>query len=181
MNWLQLHPDGIVYIRDADDAALYEARLEGFASDYGAPFPLPEPIEGRPVVQLRVFEGTVHAYDSRGNELTVDGRIVAAPYQAIVDALPSLSAARAARESPPPDPRQEILQQLEALDYRTRTSRGLRELAIIASQLNERLRSSAALADLALPSFADNVGIVKAQEAEQQAAVLRAQLAALAE
>lgn len=102
MNWLQLHPDGIVYVRDAADAPVYEASLADFALDNGQPFPMPVPLDGREIAGLELFEGAIYAYDPKGNELEVAGRIDAAPYQAIIDDLTKLQAAKQTRLNPPP-------------------------------------------------------------------------------
>ena len=112
MNWLQLHPDGILYIRDADDVALYEAPLADFTLDYGQAFP------AVPFAQLECFEGRIYVYDAKGNECSGEG-IDPAPYQAIIDALPSLQAAKAARETPPPPTAEELAERQRLVDIDT--------------------------------------------------------------
>lgn len=63
--------------------------------------------------------------------------------------------------------------QLNALDALSQSTRGARELAIGAAQLNEILRTNGLTY---VPSIISNYGIVKAIEIETQATSLRAQL-----
>ena len=92
IRYLHLHPDGMVAIRTDDEQVVYAASLADFASDYGAAFPMPPALDGRPIVELELYLGEVFAYDRQSNQIDVNGQIDPAPYQAILDAADRLAA-----------------------------------------------------------------------------------------
>ncbi len=96
MNYLHLHPDGLVYIRDENDVELYCEPLHMFAVDYGTHFPaLPSGVN-----QMELFDGRVYVWDIKQNERD-GGHLDPFPFQQILDALPRLLEAKQKRLSMP--------------------------------------------------------------------------------
>lgn len=99
-NWLHYHPDAVIYIRDGNDAPLYEATFDEFKADYGQPFP---PLPGG-AAQLELWkdgaeEGNtwrVSLYDQKHNELDAFD-VDPAPYHTVLAALPRLVEAKVVR------------------------------------------------------------------------------------
>jgi len=91
-NWLHYHPDGIIYIRDSNDAPIYQATLAEFILDYGVAFP---PLHGG-MAQLELFDGQVFLYDAKHNERDAF-HVDPTPYQTVLDALDRLLSAKKAR------------------------------------------------------------------------------------
>lgn len=93
-NWLHYHPDAIIYIRDANDAIVYEATFDEFKHDYGQPFPtLPS---GAAQLEL-LSDGELFIYDSKQNERDAFD-IDRSHYQAVLEALPKLMEMKKRRE-----------------------------------------------------------------------------------
>lgn len=90
--WLHYHPDAVIFFRDANDAIVAQWTFDEFKDDYGQPFP-PLP---NGAAQLELYEGRVYIYDAKHNER--DAFMVnAAPYKAVLEALPRLLEAKKER------------------------------------------------------------------------------------
>lgn len=102
---LQLHPDGVVYLRDASDVLYSEARAL-FEAEIGS-IELPAGM-----VALEYDEGVLTWFDAKGNAFPVEGRASFAVGDEAMADLAGLLQRQAARNAPlppkPPGPDEEL-------------------------------------------------------------------------
>lgn len=99
---VHIHPEGWLYIRDANDSVHYVGTLEEFKKDYGA---LPELPEGMVEMlydsdtKIKVF------YDKKGNAFPIEGIFECKHCEDILASKEEIVASKAARNKPPAPPK----------------------------------------------------------------------------